>query len=223
MRVYHGSYTPVTEIDLSLCEPGKDFGRGFYVTKYREQAESWALRKGNRKHSNGFITEFDFDENAYEDKNFKILRFEAYSDDWFDFVITNRKSIKATHDYDMVEGPVADDKIQRELDMFLRGEISREEFFKQLVHPKQNHQICFCTLNSLQMLDYVDYKMISGIEIIGEKIVERLIQDKHFTDTQAADIFYTSAVFTQIADYDTKFYLKPWQEIYEMLEKELKM
>jgi hypothetical protein len=49
MRVYHGSYT-------------KDFGTGFYVTRYREQAESWALRKGSRKHSNGFITEFDFDD-----------------------------------------------------------------------------------------------------------------------------------------------------------------
>jgi hypothetical protein len=47
--------------------------------------------------------------------------------------------------------------------MFLRGEISREDFLGQLVHPKQNHQICFCTLNSLQMLDYVD----SGIPVTG--------------------------------------------------------
>jgi hypothetical protein len=33
MRVYHGSYTAVTTIDLSKCEPKRDFGRGFYVTK----------------------------------------------------------------------------------------------------------------------------------------------------------------------------------------------
>ncbi|MDR1881372.1 MAG: DUF3990 domain-containing protein [Prevotella sp.] len=56
MRVYHGSYMPIIEIDLLQCEPRKDFGTGFY---------------------NGFITEFDFDENTYEDKKFKILRFEA--------------------------------------------------------------------------------------------------------------------------------------------------
>ncbi|GHV48186.1 hypothetical protein FACS1894181_03270 [Bacteroidia bacterium] len=221
MRVYHGSYTPVAEIDLSCCEPRKDFGAGFYVTRFREQAESWAFRKGNRKHTNGFITEFEFDENTYDDKNFKVLRFEDYSGEWFDFVIKNRKSLKVTHDYDMVEGPVADDNIQRELDMFLRGEISRKDFFGQLVYPKQNHQICFCTLNSLQMLDYIDYKMISGIEIIGEKVVEGLIRDKGFTDTQAADIFYASAVFTQLADPGTKFFQKSWQEIYEMLKKEI--
>ena len=32
MRVYHGSYTQIEEIDLAKCEIGKDFGQGFYVT-----------------------------------------------------------------------------------------------------------------------------------------------------------------------------------------------
>jgi hypothetical protein len=221
MRVYHGSYTAVVEIDLSCCEPRKDFGAGFYVTRFKEQAESWALRKGNRKHTNGIITEFEFDETAYDDKNFKVLRFDDYSEEWFDFVIKNRRSLKITHDYDIVEGPVADDNIQREMDMFLRGEISRSDFFSQLVYPKQNHQICFCTLNSLQMLDYVDYKMISGIEIIGEKVVEMLIRDNGLTDTQAADVFYTSDVFTQLSDPETMFFRKPWQEIYEMIKRKM--
>ncbi len=39
MIVYHGSYTEITKIDLSKCEPNKDFGKGFYVTKIKEQAE----------------------------------------------------------------------------------------------------------------------------------------------------------------------------------------
>ncbi|MDR3189268.1 MAG: DUF3990 domain-containing protein [Prevotellaceae bacterium] len=33
MKVYHGSYLKIDKIDLSKCEPHKDFGRGFYVTK----------------------------------------------------------------------------------------------------------------------------------------------------------------------------------------------
>jgi hypothetical protein len=33
MKVYHDSYTKIDEIDLSKCEVGKDFGKGFYVTK----------------------------------------------------------------------------------------------------------------------------------------------------------------------------------------------
>jgi hypothetical protein len=38
MKVYHGSYTVIHEIDLSKGELQRDFGRGFYVTKFREQA-----------------------------------------------------------------------------------------------------------------------------------------------------------------------------------------
>jgi len=44
MKVYHGSYTEIDVIDLSLCKTGKDFGRGFYVTKLRKQAEEFAQK-----------------------------------------------------------------------------------------------------------------------------------------------------------------------------------
>ncbi|MFV0346883.1 MAG: DUF3990 domain-containing protein [Bacteroidales bacterium] len=57
MKVYHGSYIEITEIDLSQCEIGKDFGQGFYVTKIIEQANSWAERKGSDNGTLGFVTE----------------------------------------------------------------------------------------------------------------------------------------------------------------------
>jgi hypothetical protein len=50
------------------CEPKRDFGRGFYGTKLREQAGIFAVRKGNRKHTESVITEFEFDEDVYEDQ-----------------------------------------------------------------------------------------------------------------------------------------------------------
>ena len=31
MIVYHGSFIEIKQIDLSNCEPHRDFGRGFYV------------------------------------------------------------------------------------------------------------------------------------------------------------------------------------------------
>jgi len=42
MKVYHGSYTEINEIDLLKCKAGRDFGRGFYVTNILLQAEFWA-------------------------------------------------------------------------------------------------------------------------------------------------------------------------------------
>ncbi|MDR3272067.1 MAG: DUF3990 domain-containing protein, partial [Flavobacteriaceae bacterium] len=159
MRVYHGSYTKIDEIDLSKSEPKKDFGKGFYVTKYIEQAEFWAERKGKVNNTDACVTEFEFDEYAYKTKDLKILQFDNYTEEWFDFVVLNRQNEELAHDYDIVEGPVADDKINRKLQLFLDGEITREDFFEKLVHIP-SHQICFCTFNSLQYLKTKNHKVI---------------------------------------------------------------
>ena len=41
MLLYHGSYTEISTVDLSKCKPGKDFGRGFYLTASFEQAQNF--------------------------------------------------------------------------------------------------------------------------------------------------------------------------------------
>ena len=44
MLLYHGSNTDIKIIDLAMCRPYKDFGRGFYLTVMKEQAEKMAQR-----------------------------------------------------------------------------------------------------------------------------------------------------------------------------------
>jgi hypothetical protein len=223
MKLYHGSYTEIHEIDLTKCEPKRDFGRGFYVTKLREQAEIFAVRKGDRKHTESVVTEFEFDDNVYEDSDFNVLVFSDYNSDWFDFVIENRKSREIIHNYDIVEGPVADDKIQTRIQSFLDGVITKEEFFNQLKYSKPSHQICFCTVNSLKTLKKTDYKIIYKVDNINELIIEQLVRDCRIDETKAAELFFSSAIFGKLADVETKFYLKDWREIYKMLMKELKL
>ena len=92
MIVYHGSYTAIDTIDMSKGELRRDFGRGFYVTKFRKQAEIWAVRQGKRKHTDGVITEFEFDEYAYIASHLNVLRFDDYSEAWLDFVVMNRQN-----------------------------------------------------------------------------------------------------------------------------------
>jgi hypothetical protein len=165
MKVYHGSYMAIHEIDLIKCEPKRDFGRGFYVTKLRSQAEMFAVRKGRHKHTEAIITEFDFDEEVYEDPDFKIMVFPGYNSDWFDFVIKNRKTRDVAH----------------------------------------------------------DYKIIYKIDTISEPVIEQLILDFGYNEEKAADLFYSSATFGKLADISTGLYLNSWQDIYEMLKKELDM
>jgi hypothetical protein len=108
MKVYHGSNFEIIDIDLSKCEPYRDFGRGFYVTSIREQAAYWAERKGYDNGTQGYVTEFEFIETAFEYWKFKILRFKDYTEEWLDFVVMNRnRSLPVpAHDYDIVEAAI---------------------------------------------------------------------------------------------------------------------
>jgi len=92
VKVYHGRYTKIDEIDLAKGELNRDFGQGFYVTNIFEQAEFWAKRKGKRQKNNGEITEFTFLESAFTSNYLKTLRFKDYSEEWLDFVVKNRQN-----------------------------------------------------------------------------------------------------------------------------------
>ncbi|MDR3328172.1 MAG: DUF3990 domain-containing protein [Prevotellaceae bacterium] len=225
MIVYHGSYTKINKIDLSKCENRRDFGKGFYVTNIRKQAEEWAEKIATRHHSKAIVTEFTFFESAFTEWHYKVLRFDGYNNEWLDFVVLNRnpESSVPTHNYDIVEGPVADDKIQRRLSDYLDGKISREKFLDELWHKKEpSHQICFCTARALLMLknnEKIDIE--DSIADIGEPLLEQLMLDKQIDEEMAIDLFYSSATFAQLTDETTKLYEKPWQQIYEMLKNEL--
>ncbi|MDR0368599.1 MAG: DUF3990 domain-containing protein [Bacteroidales bacterium] len=225
MRLYHGSYTVVKEIDLSKGERYRDFGRGFYTTKFRSQAESWAKRVGTKYGNSGFVSEFEFTETFFDpSRKYNVLRFDGYTDQWLDFVVLNRDDnfIEQRHDYDLIEGPVADDKIQYRLRQFLNGRISREQFLKELSYHEETHQICFCTLKSLQTMGYVSNNTLFDIEDIGEKIIEKLMLDKKMNEVLATELFFTSAIFAELENEAAQLHKCSWQEIYEMLNLELK-
>ena len=226
MQVFHGSYTEIESVDLDKCQANKDFGKGFYVTKFKKQAEEWAEIIGKVNGTTGVVTEFIFYERAFTEETLKVLRFEEYNDEWFDFIILNRdlEITEQKHDYDIIEGPVADDKVQRRISRFLEGEITREDFFEQLTkYPEPSHQICFCTVNSLRMLKKVNYKPIINIEDIGEQIVENLVIDFGFDEETAADKFFSSNTFLKLANTSDLLYGKDKTEIYKLLLDELKL
>jgi hypothetical protein len=223
MKVYHGSYLEIQTIDLSQGRPNRDFGRGFYVTMYRRQAEEWASRKGEDNRTEGVVSEFILDEYIWEDTELNLLRFEDYTEDWLDFVVKNRlnRSRKQTHDFDIVEGPVADDAVTVRVNDYIRGDVSKQDFLEELKFRKPTHQICFCTTASLQALEYTDSRAEWNMEHICNDVIKQMIRDKNIDDRKATDIFFTSQTFTQLSDKTTRIHLKPWQEIYEMLKREL--
>ena len=224
MKVYHGSYIKIDRIDLTQCRPNRDFGRGFYVTKFAHHARNWSVIVGRRYHTQGVVSEFEYVESAFVRSICKINQFEGYNEAWLDFVVMNRdvNTPEPAHDYDIVEGPVADDKVQNRIEEYLTGKVSKADFLEELKYHEKTHQICFCTLNSLQAIDCrLGVGALRYMVDISEPVIENLMFDFHVDEETATDKFYTSNTFAKLADESTQLYQKPWQEIYEMLKKEL--
>jgi hypothetical protein len=223
MQVYHGSYKEIIEIDLSQSRDNRDFGRGFYVTNIRAQAEYWATRVGRIHNTQGFVTEYIFYDNAFTHWDLKTLRFNGYTEEWLDFVIMNRdpQSPILAHDYDIVEGPVANDNVADRIQDYLSGHISKPDFLKELSYHKPTHQICFCTLKSLQMIVAVERKHVANIKHLIRPIIEQLVAEQDMDKSAATDAVYNSKVFAQLADESTGLYQKPSTEIYRLLLQEL--
>ena len=116
MILYHGSNVKVTEIELSKCRPYKNFGKGFYLTDIREQAEQMARRVARLYGGSQCVSAFDFDETALESREIKTLLFENPNKELALFVLNNRNkrfsevsSLLCNHDnkYDIVFGGLA--------------------------------------------------------------------------------------------------------------------
>ena len=224
MKVFHGSDTFIEVIRLEKCKPNKDFGQGFYVTKHVEQAQDMADRVARWSDKKPAVTEFEFDENAFEDDEINALRFDVYDEQWLDFIIMNRNKStrKNIHEYDIVEGPVADDAVTIRIDAYLDGLVTKPDFLEELKFKhKITHQICFCTIRSLQFLKRMDAKPDGIYYSIDDKIVKQIIVDYDLSEMQATDMYFSSKTYKKLI-YDDNLTLEPWQKIYEMLRKELK-
>ena len=143
MKLYHGSTQIVEKPEIRISRFNKDFYFGFYCTSIEQQAVRWATRFGS-----GYINVYEY----VEDANLKILRFEKMTDEWLDFIVACRSG--KAHDYDIVEGPMADDTIFNYVQSFIDGQITREAFWGLAKFKYPNHQICFNTEKALATLTY---------------------------------------------------------------------
>lgn len=155
MILYHGSNVTIEEIDLSLCKPYKDFGKGFYLTDIKSQAEDMAVR---RVRLSGFgkptVTTFEFDETVLNDRSLHTLSFPNVSVEWAKFVLDNRDVDHKgfSHNYDIVVGPVADDTVAFQLRRYLLGGISLENLVRELEFKGLNSQYYFGTKLAISKL-----------------------------------------------------------------------
>ena len=138
MILYHGSNVEINQIDLSKSSRGKDFGKGFYMSENEKQAGEMAVFKSLQTNSTPIVNSFEFDERVLSDNSLRVKVFKEYSLEWAEFVFKNRSNRSDTpaHDYDIVYGPIADDKVGVQIRNFMEGNISIEVFLERLKYMK---------------------------------------------------------------------------------------
>ena len=140
MLVYHGSIQKVEDASIKYSRKNMDFGCGFYVTKIKKQAKIWAQRKKlilNKK--TAYINIYELNK-EYTECNYKL--FQKADSEWLDFVCNCREGKAIYKKYDVIEGPVANDKVYTVVDMYRKGLWDKDKTLKDLKFYKVSNQIC---------------------------------------------------------------------------------
>ena len=134
MKLYHGTYTDFTQIDLSQSQKGKDFGKGFYLSDNYDQAYNMAVFKSIQFNGNPIVLQYEFDESLLYDGELSFSKYEEYSREWAEFVLKNRVNMSDVniHTYDVVYGPIANDKVGVQIRNLIEQNIDMDIFLKRL-------------------------------------------------------------------------------------------
>lgn len=178
MFLYHGSYCEVAVPNLSKCAAYKDFGKGFYLTTSKKQAEKFIGTALKKARSQGIISE----EQEYgvvstycfkpiEDLN--LLAFADADTEWLHCVVAHRKEgvfpevVQQINQYDIVAGKIADDATNFTIVAYLSGvygSIGSEEAdrfcISRLLPERLKDQFCFRTERAISCLNYVGSERI---------------------------------------------------------------
>ena len=159
MKLYHGSLEIVKKPEIRKANRTLDYGNGFYTTTSFEQAEAWVKRRMDEaKQTKGYVNVYDIPETF--PSTLRQLVFLSPTEEWVDFVMRNRTEKGFVHDYDIVYGPVANDRVYAAFALFEGGLLNKQDLIKELKAYKLVDQYLFHTEEALQTLTFVEAKEV---------------------------------------------------------------
>ena len=171
--LYHASYMTIKTVDLSMCKKRNDFGRGFYLTTNREQAERFvktSIRKSGRSLKSGYV-------NIYRMSDFQGLQYHEFTTtdaEWLHCVCAFRReelfprAAVQWEGYDALIGKIANDDTMAIITIYLQngyGEVESAEAVSTAVRvlkpDRLKDQVCLKTERALSKITFID-----AIEVI---------------------------------------------------------
>lgn len=157
MLLYHGSTMAVRKPIVSRGRGKTDFGKGFYTTTNREQAEKWAQikrdRMGDEPHA--IVSVFELDDAVLNNPAYHTRHFDGATAEWLDFVVGNRRG-EVHHNFDLIMGPVANDKLYATITLYENGILDANAAIEQLNTHQLFDQLSFHTTKACKLLTFVE-------------------------------------------------------------------
>ncbi len=157
MIIYHGGLEEIKNPKIIRHNVGRDFGSAFYTTDIKEQAERWAKRKAkiyNEKNNEKKVPIV----NVYEYNEINKLKTKYYkepNEDWINMIIKCRKNPSYNHNYDIISGKIANDRVGETIAFVVQGFMRKEDAIERLKFQNINNQIAFCSKESLTKLKFL--------------------------------------------------------------------
>ena len=159
MKLYHGSIDKVQEPEIRVPNRSLDYGYGFYTTTSFKQAEDWVHRKMKEKEvKQRFVNIYEFDSKVMKEMN--CLVFSSPTEEWVDFVMLNRLQNGFNHEFDIVCGPVANDKVYAAFALYEGGLLNKQSLIAELKTYKLIDQYLFHTEKALTALKFIETKEV---------------------------------------------------------------
>ena len=153
--VYHGSCDIVRTPDIKHSYRNLDFGKGFYVTTVREQAERWARRKAGLSGGKAIVNQYLMSNNM---DDFSVKTFSSDLMEWIDFVCDCRDGRLVYEKFDIIIGKVANDQVFRVVDMYKSGIWDKERAIREIKVYANYDQIAFISQDAIdKLLKYESY------------------------------------------------------------------
>lgn len=156
MLLYHGSTMAVRKPIVSRGRGKTDFGKGFYTTTSREQAEKWAQIKRDRMgdEAHAIVSVFELDDAVLNNPAYHTRHFDGATAEWLDFVVGNRRG-EVHHNFDLIMGPVANDRLYATITLYENGILDANAAIEQLNTHQLFDQLSFHTTKACKLLTFV--------------------------------------------------------------------
>ena len=115
-------------------------------------------RMDEAKQNKGYVNVYDIPETL--PTSLRQLIFQSPTEAWVDFVMRNRTEKGFVHDYDIVYGPVANDRVYAAFALYEGGLLNKQDLIKELKTYKLVDQYLFHTERAIKTLTFIEAKEV---------------------------------------------------------------